>query len=212
MGIGADVVRTGFGASGWFYANGGDGYYTDGDINVVLGECIEKSATFEWTTIDGNIISDVNQKTITIDRPGTYVIEATNCIDCVAVKKIVVTEDILCSTFMKSVNIPKMMKVYPVPAKSGGTLTIEFDLEDSKNAGGIEATSLKAAASGNSKKENVVIVLYDMTGRVIGTPRAFDIVGGKAVIYLDLEYMPTGKYIVKAMSGTWNDSKNIIVR
>lgn len=212
MGIGADVTRSGFGASGWFYAAGGDGYYVDGDINVALEECIEKSATFEWTTQDGNIISDANQKTIKIDRPGTYVIEAVNCIDCVAVKKIVVTEDILCSTFTKSANTPKMMKVYPVPVKSGGTLTIEFDLEDNKNVSGLGATSLKAAVVGNSTKENVVIVVYDMTGRVISAPRTFDIVDSKAVIYLDLDYMPTGKYIVKAMNRTWNDSKNIIVR
>ncbi len=213
MGVGADVVRSGFGASGWFYANGGDGYYVDGDINVTLEECIEKNATFEWTTVDGNIISDANQKTIMIDRPGTYVIEAVNCIDCVAVKTVVVTGDVLCSTFAKSGITPKMMKVYPVPVQSGGTLTIEFDLEDSKKVDGIEATSLKAVAvGGNSKKENVSIVLYDMTGRVISMPRTFDLVDGKAVLYLDLDYIPSGKYIVKAMGGTWNDSKNIVVK
>jgi len=212
MGIGADVTKSGFGASGWFFATGGDGFYVDGDINVALEECIEKSATFEWTTADGNIISDANQKTISIDKPGTYVIEATNCIDCVAVKKIVVTRDILCASFAKSSNSPKMMKVYPVPVQSGGTLTIEFDVEDNTNVSGLKATSLKAAVSGNPNKENVVVVLYDMTGRVVNTPRTFEIVDGKAVIYLDLDYMQTGKYIVKAMNGAWNDSKSIIVK
>jgi len=212
MGMGADVVRTGFGASGWFFANGGDSYYTNGDINVVLDECIEKSVNFEWTTQDGNITSDVNQKTITIDSPGTYVIEAVNCIDCVAVKTVVVTEDILCSTFAKSTNNPKVMKAYPVPVKSGATLTLEFDIENGSNSSGIEATSLKAAVNGNSNKENVSIVLYDMTGKVISTPRTFDLVDGKAIIYLDLDYIPTGKYIVRAVGGNWDDSKNIIVK
>jgi len=212
MGVGADVTKSGFGASGWFFAAGGDGFYVDGDINIALDECIEKSATFEWTTQDGNIISDANQKTITVDRPGTYVIEAVNCIDCVAVKTIVVTEDILCSTFAKSGNTPKMMKLYPVPVKSGGTLTIEFDLEDNTNVSGLKATSLKAAVDGNPNKETVSIVIYDMTGRVISAPKIYDIVEGKAVIYLDLDYIPTGKYIVKAMNRSWNDSKSIIVR
>lgn len=212
MGVGADVVRTGFGASGWFYANGGDGYYADGDINVTLEECIEKSATFEWTTVDGNIIGDANQKTIMIDRPGTYVIEAVNCIDCVAVNQIVVTEDILCSSFMKSPNTPKMSTVYPVPVLSGGTLTIEFDMENLKNVDSPKATSLKSSIDGTIKKENVSVVLYDLTGRIVSVQRTFDLVNGKAIIYLDLDYIPSGKYIVKAQGGTWSHSKNIIVR
>ncbi len=39
LGDGADVTRAGFGASGWFYMEGGDGYYTTGDINIQLGKC-----------------------------------------------------------------------------------------------------------------------------------------------------------------------------
>jgi len=212
MGNGADVVRTGFGASGWFFADGGDGYYTDGDINVVLDECIEKSATFEWTTEDGNIISDATERTISIDSPGTYVIEAVNCIDCVAVKTVVVTEDILCSTYAKSANTPKMSTVYPVPVESGSTLTIEFDMHDPQVTHKLQAGSSLTKGTGNSNKENVSVVLYDLTGRMISMPRTFDLIDGKAIIYLGLDYIPSGKYIVKAQGRTWNHSKNIIVR
>jgi len=210
MGVGADVVRTGFGASGWFFANGGDGFYTEGDINVVLEDCIEKNVNYKWTTEDGTIIGDANQRTIAVVSPGTYVIEAENCLDCVAVNKVVVTADILCSQFAKSVS-PKMMKVYPVPAQSGGTLTIEFDIEDTQ-VDGLNATYLKAGNAGKSTKETVSIVVYDIMGRLISEPRTFDVINGKAVIHLDLGHMTSGKYIVKAQGGSWNDSKNIIVR
>ncbi|MGI9552125.1 MAG: SdrD B-like domain-containing protein [Aurantibacter sp.] len=212
MGIGADVTRSGFGASGWFYLEGGDGYYTEGDVNVALEECIEKSAAFKWTTEDGNIIGDTAQKTITVDSPGTYVIEAVNCIDCVAINTVVVTEDMLCSTISKAGNTPKMAVVYPVPVQSGGTLTIEFDLEKPLDVVGPIDTSLKSSIDGNSKKENVSVVLYDMTGRIISIPRTFDLYDGKALIYLNVDHIPSGKYIVKAQGGTWSHSKNIIVK
>ncbi len=39
--------------------------------------------TYSWTTIDGNIISGANTATITVDRPGTYTLQATLPTGCV---------------------------------------------------------------------------------------------------------------------------------
>ena len=186
-------------------------YYVDGDINVALEDCVEKNATFKWTTEDGVILGDAGQKTITVVSPGTYVVEAENCLDCVAVKKVVVTPDILCSLYAKSAS-PKMTKVYPVPVKSGGTLTIEFDVEDTDD--GLKAVPLKAGTKNGASQttESISVVMYDMTGRVINTPRTFDLYDGKAVIHLDINYLTSGRYIVKAMGGTWSHSENVIVK
>ncbi|MFD0796836.1 SdrD B-like domain-containing protein [Maribacter chungangensis] len=95
LGIGGDVTRTGFGASGWFHVTGGDGFYTRGDVNIKLGECVPNSASnpvdYVWTTVDGNIIGDANQQSITVNQSGTYQVKAKDCADCEAIDEIIVT-------------------------------------------------------------------------------------------------------------------------
>ena len=46
---------------------------------------------------------------------------------------------------------------------------------------------------------------------MISVPRSFKIENGKATIYLDLDYIPTGKYILRAQGPTWFDAKNILI-
>mgnify|MGYP000309148577 CR=1 FL=1 len=211
MGIGADVVRTGFGASGWFYVDGGDGFYTDGDINVTLEECVEDNVSYKWTTENGNIVGDANQKTIRVDQPGTYTVEVVNCIDCYTTDSIKLVKG-FCYLEMKQRN-SKMTNVYPVPVQSGGTLTIEFDTttDTSANNEEFKIVPLKGQVEHIQRKEDVSVILYNVLGQMITAPRSFKIENGKATIYLDLDYIPTGKYIVRAQGPTWSDAKNIIV-
>ena len=212
MGLGADVMRTGLGASGWFFADGGDGFYVDGDVNVTFDPCVETGVMYQWSTEDGNIVGNANQKTIKVDAAGTYFVEAINCIDCVDTDKIVVTAD-GCPSGGKSAVAPTpvMTSVYPVPVQSGGKLTIEFEIPSESNDE-LVAIPLMAAVDYIERKEDVGITLYDMLGRAIGITKTFKIIDGKATIYLDLDAIPTGKYIVRAQGSGWSDAKNIIVR
>lgn len=54
---------------------------------------LEPNATFHWTTSDGNIIGDPNQKTITVDRAGTYQVEVVGGTGCSNTDTAVVTQD-----------------------------------------------------------------------------------------------------------------------
>ncbi|WP_273567369.1 SdrD B-like domain-containing protein [Maribacter halichondriae] len=93
IGMGADVTRAGFGASGWFTISGGDGYYTTGDINLPLGECDVQGGNeviFQWTTQDGTIVGASDQQTIEVSTSGTYQVEVTNCNGCEAMDEVVV--------------------------------------------------------------------------------------------------------------------------
>ena len=202
MGVGADVTRSGFGASGWFSTEGGDGYYTIGDVNIPLAECQENGIEYQWTTKDGNIVSDPFKKTISVDQPGTYIFEAMNCIDCFSTDTVVVSE-ISCA-ISSLAKTSKISKVYPIPVASGGTLTLEFGIESDNS------TSDKAF--GPQLKEDVSIVVYDFNGRIVSAPRSFEMIDGKAVIYLDVDNMPSGKYFVKAQGSNWSESKQILVR
>lgn len=48
--------------------------------------------TYEWSTTDGNIVSDPNQKTIQVNQIGTYTLKVTNTFnDCSAVDQVVVS-------------------------------------------------------------------------------------------------------------------------
>lgn len=211
MGVGADVMRTGLGASGWFYADGGDGFYVHGDVNVAVDECVEENVSYMWTTEDGNIVGLSNQKTIRVNQGGTYKVEAINCIDCIDADTITLTED-NCYSSKKAI-APKMSTVYPVPVQSGGTLTIEFDVNDdaSDNGEELKTIPLKASVDYVQRKEDVNVVLYNILGQMISAPRTFKIENGKATIYLNLDYIPSGKYILRAQGPAWSDAKNILV-
>ncbi|MDB4292771.1 hypothetical protein N9954_05135 [Maribacter sp.] len=87
IGDGADVTRTGFGASGWFNLTGGDGYYSNGDINIPLGNCDDQGTEgvgIQWSTTDGTIVGASNQETIEVSESGTYTVTVTNCNGCEA--------------------------------------------------------------------------------------------------------------------------------
>lgn len=212
MGEGADVMRTGFGASGWFYADGGDGFYVSGDVNVTVDPCVENGVSYKWTTEDGNIVGNANQKTISVNEPGTYVVEAINCIDCFTTDTITVT-NADCSDSSKSPITPVIATVFPIPVESGGRLTIEFGLPNSSNDDeGFKVASLKATVDFPDRTEDVTMMMYDMTGRVINIPKTFKIVNGKAVIYLDIDYLAPGKYILRAQGPNWSNAKNILVK
>lgn len=212
MGNGADVVRSGFGASGWFYAEGGDGFYTTGDINVVLDECAQEGVTYKWTTENGNIVGNSNQKTIRVNQRGSYTVEVMNCIDCEATDTIVVTKGSCGSSIQKSAITPKVSKVYPIPVKSGSTLTIEFNTNVDNSDEELQLTRLKTASSNLTKSEKVGVMLYDITGRMISNPRTFKLENGKATIFLDIDNIPSGKYILRAQGPTWSEAKNILVQ
>ncbi|QCX00470.1 hypothetical protein FGM00_10225 [Aggregatimonas sangjinii] len=94
IGIGADVERSGFGASGWFDLSGGDGYYSRGDVNIPLGVCETQEVdevSFVWSTTDGNIVGNANQETIEVSTSGTYTVTVTTCNGCEATDEVTVT-------------------------------------------------------------------------------------------------------------------------
>ena len=60
---------------------------------LTASSSLEPGATFHWTTSDGNIVGDPNQKTITVDKAGTYQVEVQGPTGCSNTDTAVVTED-----------------------------------------------------------------------------------------------------------------------
>jgi hypothetical protein len=54
---------------------------------------LEPNATFHWTTSDGSIVGNPDQKTITVDKAGTYQVEVAGATGCSNTDTAVVTED-----------------------------------------------------------------------------------------------------------------------
>ncbi len=211
LGVGADVVRTGLGASGWFYVTGGDGFYTNGDVNIPLEECVEQNVSYVWSTVDGEIVGNPNQKTISINKPGTYVVTVENCIDCEATDTIIVTRK-FCYTESKGERPSRIKNVYPIPVKSNGVITLELHREEAPESDdSLTAISLKGSADFVDRKEDVQVALYDITGRMIGVPKSFVMENGNVTIHFSLDNIQAGSYILRTQAGTWSDSKNIIV-
>ena len=64
--------------------------YLESTTNIVAA-----SANYQWTTNDGNIISDPNQDNIEVDQGGTYMVLVTNLSNgCTSSESILVLEDI----------------------------------------------------------------------------------------------------------------------
>ncbi len=107
----------------------------------------------------------------------------------------------------------KIGTVYPVPVQSGSTLTIEFDINDngSENSDELKTVPLKTAIDHIDRKKDVSVVLYNILGQMITATRTFKVENGKAIIYLDIDHIPSGKYILRAQGPTWSDAKNILV-
>ncbi|MCB0735580.1 MAG: hypothetical protein KDC76_13440, partial [Bacteroidetes bacterium] len=53
QGTDANTNQLGYGASGWFYLHGGDGYFTDGDINAMLSETCQEDEVITSCCVDG---------------------------------------------------------------------------------------------------------------------------------------------------------------
>ena len=60
---------------------------------LTASSALEPNATFHWTTSDGNIVGDPNQKTITVDKAGTYQVEVVGVTGCSNTDTAMVTED-----------------------------------------------------------------------------------------------------------------------
>ena len=54
---------------------------------------LDPNGTYHWTTSDGNIVGDPDQKTITVDRAGTYQVEVEGATGCSNTDTAVVTQD-----------------------------------------------------------------------------------------------------------------------
>jgi hypothetical protein len=193
IGMGADMVRLGFGASSWFELSGGDGTYTTGDINLALGECQSSGVDFQWTTEDGNIIGNPNQQTISISQAGTYTVQAVNCVDCEDSDTVVVTNDPSCSG--ENIN-PPSVAVYPVPTSSNSNVTIELDIE---------------APNGERKLSNLNVKLYDTRGRLVHSPRQFKVITGKNLLDYNMGAIEASTYIMIIATDDWSVTRRLIV-
>ncbi|HET8782003.1 MAG TPA: hypothetical protein VFM63_06275 [Pyrinomonadaceae bacterium] len=60
---------------------------------LTASSSLEPNATFHWTTSDGNIVGNPDQKTITVDKAGTYQVEVNGPTGCSNTDTVVVTED-----------------------------------------------------------------------------------------------------------------------
>ncbi|MFZ6051113.1 HYR-like domain-containing protein, partial [Halocola ammonii] len=83
VGLNANATGVGFGGSGWFNIAGGDGYYSEGDVNIMLSpECVAQDNPEEpygllWSTGE-------TTESIVVTQPGNYSVTVTNCNSCEA--------------------------------------------------------------------------------------------------------------------------------
>jgi hypothetical protein len=66
---------------------------TNPTAQLTASSSLEPNATFHWTTSDGNIVGNPDQKTITVDRAGTYTVEVQGSTGCSNTDTVVVTQD-----------------------------------------------------------------------------------------------------------------------
>ncbi len=89
VGNGANVTALGFGGSGWFDVSGGDGFYTHGDFNFMLGDlncpAQQEEPEYSWST-------GATGPSITVTQPGTYSLTVTDCDGSMLTDEVIVTE------------------------------------------------------------------------------------------------------------------------
>ena len=197
IGMGADIVRLGFGASGSYLLSGGDGTYTGGDLNFALGACQPKAVDYQWTTQDGHIVGDANQETITVNQTGTYTVQAVNCIDCVATDTVVVTNNTNCGG--RNVNDQTLI-VYPVPATSNSSVTIDLDIVRPDSFLGDSRTST-----------DIEVSVFDARGRLVHDPRKYQVISGKNLLTYELGNIDLGTYLMKITADGWSATSRLIV-
>ncbi|MFK7833783.1 MAG: SdrD B-like domain-containing protein, partial [Winogradskyella sp.] len=196
IGMGGDVTRLGFGASGWYSLTGGDGTYTNGDVNLALGECQEKGVNYQWSTEDGTIVGNRNQKTISVTQSGTYTVRAINCADCEDFDEVVVVD----SSAHRNSN-EATVQVYPVPASSNSNVTIELDIQRPNNFYGDSRTLT-----------DIEVVIFDARGRMINNPRKYSVITGNNVINYNVGNVDEGTYIMRVTGDTWSKTSRLIIK
>uniref|UniRef100_UPI00261FAC66 SdrD B-like domain-containing protein n=1 Tax=uncultured Winogradskyella sp. TaxID=395353 RepID=UPI00261FAC66 len=194
IGMGADVKRLGFGASGWYTLSGGDGTYTNGDLNLALGACQPKAVDYQWTTQDGSIVGSSTLETITVDQAGTYTVQAVNCVGCVATDSVVVTESSVCNGSDSS---DHSLRVYPVPASSNTSVTIDVDID---------------GLDGDSNLSNIEVSVYDARGRLVHQPKTYQVIAGRNLIEYELGNIDLGTYLMKVTGEGWLDTSRLIIK
>ncbi len=210
LGVGADIKRTGFGASGWFDTTGGDGFYTNGDINIAVGSCEPKGFDLLWTTNDGNIVGQDNSLSVNVDQPGTYSVSVVNCIGCDAIASFTLDE---CPSGGREGAIGSIAYtrdisgMFPVPAACGGNLTIQI---------GDNLETMKSEDAANLSKvpqtQEVSVTIYNIEGSMVQTPRLFNINPGQDAINLQVPELAAGAYFIVVDGLRWADSKQIIIK
>jgi hypothetical protein len=87
------------------------------------------------------------------------------------------------------------IKVYPVPAASNTSVSIELDLVNPDNYLG-----------------DIEVVLYDTRGRMIHNPRFYQVISGNNVITYKLGNMEEGTYIMIINGDSWSTTKRLIIK
>ncbi|QCW99304.1 hypothetical protein FGM00_03945 [Aggregatimonas sangjinii] len=100
--------------------------------------------------------------------------------------------------------------VYPVPAQSGSTITLEVNTKTKSIS-----TAKGASQSKNfvvpTSKTTIQVSLYNLSGRLVETPKSYDVETGMVKVYHELSNLPTGTYIIRVDGDEWFDSDNIII-
>ncbi|MFT4612772.1 MAG: hypothetical protein ACI9OT_002162, partial [Gammaproteobacteria bacterium] len=87
------------------------------------------------------------------------------------------------------------IKVYPVPAGSNTSVSIELDLVNPDNYLG-----------------DIEVVLYDTRGRMIHNPRFYEVISGNNVISYKFGNMEEGTYIMMINGDSWSTTKRLIIK
>ena len=87
------------------------------------------------------------------------------------------------------------IKVYPVPAGSNTSVSIELDLVNPDNYLG-----------------DIEVVLYDTRGRMIHNPRFYKVISGNNVISYKFGNMEEGTYIMMINGDSWSTTKRLIIK
>ncbi|NNK80513.1 MAG: hypothetical protein HKO93_03360, partial [Flavobacteriales bacterium] len=140
LGYSAMHIAAGFGASGWLEIDGGDGYYSHGDINIHLGDCIDINGSSEvsylWST--GETTQEID-----VTTSGTYTLTVTDCNGCTATDEINV--DITSAEPIEPIGLDDSITLecnseYPEVTFENGTI-IDYDEYAAKSICKIELSS-----------------------------------------------------------------------
>ena len=87
-----------------------------------------------------------------------------------------------------NISIKSSVSVYPNPASNYATVSMEIN-----------------------KQSNVIINIYDLTGKLVKTLQAGNLNAGKQEINIDCSYLETGTYVLKVFAGKDSGSTKFIV-